>query len=113
VLGTQHIDELGTPQAITRNTGPQQRLALRQQLRADEIACFPATGEVCDEFAELALDLELKPLPPRLRGPEGLTPALEGAPEQSAVEDAAGIEDIVPREVVGERIQQWFDARRA
>jgi len=44
--------------------------------------------------------------------PEELTPALERAPEQAAMEDAAGIEDIVPSQVAAERIQHWFDARR-
>ena len=42
---------------------------------------------------------------------EGPTPALERAPEQAAVEDAVGIEDIVPNQVAAERIQHWFDAR--
>ena len=70
VLGTQHVDEVGASQAVTRNTGPQQRLALRQQLRADEIAGLAAAGEIGSKFAELALDLQLLPLPPRLRGPD-------------------------------------------
>jgi hypothetical protein len=29
VLGAQDVDEFGAPQAVTRNTGPQQGLALR------------------------------------------------------------------------------------
>ena len=68
VLRAQHVDKLGAPQAVTRNTGPQQRLALRQQLRADQIGRLAAAGEVGCEFPELALDLQLLRLPARLRG---------------------------------------------
>src|SRR5208282_5056273 len=63
-------DELGATQAVTLNSGTQQRLALRKQLRPDEIAGLAAAGEIGSKFAELALDLQLLRLPPRLRGPD-------------------------------------------
>src|SRR5215467_14322501 len=70
MLGAQHVGQLGAAEAITGDPGPQQRLALRQQLPADELGGATAAGEIGNIFAELALDLQLERLPSRLGGAE-------------------------------------------
>ena len=68
MLRAQYVDQLCAPQAVTRGARAKQRLALWQQLCADEISGLAAAGEVGRECAEIALDLQLDPLPARLGG---------------------------------------------
>src|SRR5436305_3175895 len=68
MLGSQHISEFGLSKPVSSNPRTEQRLALRQQLGSDEIACFSTPAERGGEFAEVPLDLQLKRLSARLRG---------------------------------------------
>jgi len=81
-LGAQQVDKLGATQPVTPlHTRPQQRLALRQQLRADQIAGLAAARRgSATKFAELALDLQLERLPACLGGNRPVPPLRAAAP---------------------------------